>query len=914
MIEGNDGGACVTFNGAQTWSTIYNQPTAQFYHVCADDQQPYRIYGSQQDNWAISLPSQSHRGAITATDWVQPGGGESGYIAVKPGDPAIVVGGSVGSGPGMGRLIHYDHRTGQERIISVWPETYGMGTPPAEHRHRFQWTFPVFYSRWDPRELWIAGNRVFRSLDEGQSWDVVSPDLTRNDPAKLGPSGGPITRDNTGAEVYCTIFALAESPHERDVLWAGTDDGLVHLSRDRGRTWQAVTPPDLPEWALVSVIEPSAHDAATCYVAATRYKLDDTRPYLYRTSDYGRTWTRITGSLPDGEITRVVREDPGRRGLLYCGTETGVWVSLDDGGTWQRLRSNLPVAPIHDLIVKGTDLVVATHGRSFWILDDVTPLHQMADGVASADAHLFAPRPAVRWRAYRGHGMKPGPNREVAYRLAGSIGYAFRQVESPTGEKQERLLDAGENPPNGVTLHYWLKEAPVGDVTLAFLDAAGREIRSFTSRRREQAASGGPPDDEPRLTKNAGANRFVWNLRGPDATRLPDNKGRGGTAEMLAGPRMPPGSYQARLTVGGRTLTQPFEVVKDPRVQATDGDLREQFTWAKKAHDLLKRVHDAVLTLRDARAQAEAWAGRVESPAVKEAARALARRLTAIEEELIQVRSEDPRMFPAKLNSRVAAVMPLVEYSDSAPTQALRELVDSLALRAGMELAKLDHCLAEDVAAFNAICRDAGRPRHRSEAARAITDAQRRAAEPGARGRRLPHRLLGAARWALRLLERLGEGEQLGVGPVQVDLLAEGLADLVGGRVVELDAVVLGVEEVDAARDPVGDRALDPHARVLEAVIERAHVVQALHLEGDLLHVVRLLRRLPGLGERQLVVLGVGLRAQEADAPLEVLVGDREAQDARVEVPHLPEVVAVESDVTQSADLWHGSLRSQVCL
>jgi photosystem II stability/assembly factor-like uncharacterized protein len=715
MIEGNDGGACVTLNGAESWSTIYNQPTAQFYHVCADDQRPYRIYGSQQDNWAISLPSQSHRGAITATDWIQPGGGESGYVAVKPGDPAIVVGGSVGSGPGMGRLIHYDHRTGQERIISVWPEAYGMGIPPAEHRYRFQWTFPVFYSRWDPRELWIAGNRVFRSLDEGQSWEVVSPDLTRNDPAKLGPSGGPITRDNTGAEVYCTIFAFAESPHERDVLWAGTDDGLVHLSRDRGRTWQPVTPPAMPEWALVSVIEPSPHDAGACYVAATRYKLDDTRPYLLKTRDYGRTWTRITEGLPDGEITRVVRADPSRRGLLYCGTETGVWISFDDGGSWQRLRANLPVTPIHDLIVKDTDLVVATHGRSFWILDDLTPLHQMADAVASADAHLFAPRPAVRWRAYRGHGMKSGPNREVAYRLAGSLGYAYRQVESPTGEKQERLLDAGENPPNGVVVHYWLKNAPAGDVALAFLDADGREIRSFTSRPPEAERNGtatsaapGASDEEPRPTKAAGANRFVWNLRGPDATKLPDNKGRGGTIETLAAPRMPPGSYQARLTVNGRTLTQPFEIVKDPRVRATDADLREQFTWAKKAHDLLTRVHDAVLMLRDVRAQAEAWAARVETPAVRDAAAALARTLSSIEDELIQVRSENPRMFPSKLNTRIATVVPLIDYSDAAPTEALRDLTESLALRTGMELAKLDRCLAEDVAAFNALCRDAG--------------------------------------------------------------------------------------------------------------------------------------------------------------------------------------------------------------
>jgi len=728
MIEGNDGGACVSFNGGQSWSTIYNQPTAQFYHVCADDQEPYRIYGSQQDNWAISIPSQSHRGAITATDWVQPGGGESGYIAVKPGNPNIVVGGSVGSGPGMGRLIHYDHRTGQERVISVWPEAYGMGIAPVEHRYRFQWTFPVFYSRWDPKELWIAGNRIFRSVDEGQSWETVSPDLTRNDPDKLGLSGGPITNDNTGAEVYCTIFALAESPHERDVLWAGTDDGLVHLSRDRGKTWQAVTPPELPEWSLVSIIEPSPHDRATCYVAATRYKLDDRRPQLFRTTDYGRTWTRISAAMPDGEITRTIREDPSRRGLLYCGTESGVWVSLDDGGAWTRLRGNLPVTPIHDLIVKNGDLVAATHGRSFWILDDLSPLHQMADATG-AETHLFTPRRTIRWRAYRGHGMNPGPSREVAYRLAGSMGYGYRQVESPTGEKQERILDAGENPPNGVIVHYWLREAPVDDVVLTFLDADGREIRSFTSRRpRDGAAPASPPpsptsgggeepappaaappapgDDEPRPTKSAGANRFVWNLRGPNAPKLPDNKGRGGTAEMLAGPRVPPGPYEVRLTVDGTPQSQRFELVRDPRIAASDADLREQYTWARRVHDLLGRVHTAVLTLRDVRAQVEAGAGRTTVPAIRTAAATLNHTLTAIEEELIQVRSDNPRMFPSKLNSRIATVLPLIEYSDAAPTLALRQLTEDLQTRAEAELVKLDRCIADDVPRFNALCRD----------------------------------------------------------------------------------------------------------------------------------------------------------------------------------------------------------------
>ena len=722
MIEGNDGGACVTLNGGLSWSTIYNQPTSQFYHVLADDQQPYYVYGSQQDNWAMRLPSQSHRGAITQTEWVQPGGGESGYITVKPGDPNIVVGGSIGTGPGMGRLIHYDHRSGQERIISVWPEAYGMGVPPVEHRYRFQWTFPVFYSRWNPSELWCAGNRIFRSADEGHSWDAVSDDLTRNDPSKLGLSGGPITRDNTGAEIFCTIFALVESPHERDVLWAGTDDGLVQLSRDRGRTWTRVTPPDLPEWALISVIEPSRHDAATCYVAATRYKHDDTRPYLYRTSDYGRTWTLITQGLPADEFTRVIREDPRHRGLLYAGTESGVWVSLDDGTSWQRMGGNLPVAPIHDLVVKDTDLVVATHGRSFWILDDVTPLHQMAAG-AVPDLHLFKPRPTVRWRAYRGHGMKAGPSGAFAYRLAGSVGYAYREIKAATGEKKERMLDAGENPP-GLVVHYWLKDAPEGEVTLTFLDADGHEIRSFSSARRPgDAPSAGSPaagggeeprpakdaeDEEPRLTKDAGANRFAWNFRYPDATKLPDNKGRGGTLDLLAGPRVAPGQYRVRLTVAGRTFEQRFEVLKDPRVTATDDELREQLAWVKRGHAKVSSVHESVLKLRDVRAQATAVAGRTAAPPVKDAAAALAAKLTAIEETLIQVRSEDPRMFPSKLNSRLATLLPLAEYSDSPPTKGLRDLYDHLVAQIDAELAKLDRVLAADVPAFNALCRQSG--------------------------------------------------------------------------------------------------------------------------------------------------------------------------------------------------------------
>ena len=349
IIDGNDGGACVSFNGGMSWSSIYNQPTAQLYHVCADDQFPYRVYGSQQDNTAISVPSATVDGAIHERDWYAPGGGESGYIAVKPDDPAFVV----ASGPAGQRayndiMLLYNHRTGQVWDITVWPELYGWGVGSEGLKYRFQWTFPIMFSRHNPDLLYVASNRLHLSTDLGANFDELSPDLTRNDPDKLRASGGPITRDNTGAEVYCTIFALAESHHEPGVLWAGSDDGLVHISDDGGREWDEITPPDLPEWALISIIDASPHEAGAAYLAATRYKLDDTRPYLYKTADYGKTWTPITNGIPDGEFTRVIREDPNRRGLLYAGTETGLYISFDDGENWQRMGGNLPVCPIHD--------------------------------------------------------------------------------------------------------------------------------------------------------------------------------------------------------------------------------------------------------------------------------------------------------------------------------------------------------------------------------------------------------------------------------------------------------------------------------------------------------------------------------------------------------------------------------------
>jgi photosystem II stability/assembly factor-like uncharacterized protein len=709
MIEGNDGGACVSFNGGESWSTLYNQPTAQFYHVTTDDNMPYRIYGSQQDNTAIRIPSLSTRGAITELEWLEPGGGESGYIAIKPDNPNIVVAGAIGSGAGSGRLIHYNRLTDQERPINAWPEITGMAYGAIEHKYRFQWTFPIFFSRWDPNALYIAGNQVLVSRNEGASWDEVSGDLTRNDPDKLQKSGGPITLDNTGAEMYCTIFALEESKHEQGVMWAGTDDGLVHITRDGGKTWENITPQALPEWALISIIDVSAHDKATAYVAATRYKHDDTKPYLFKTNDYGKTWTQITNGIPDGEFTRVIREDPAQRGLLFAGTETGVYVSFDDGANWQRMQSNLPVAPIHDLHLKDSDLIAATHGRSFWVLDDISPLRELASHTDKAGvqllsqqgAHLVKPRDVIRWKINVGFGGSAST--PVMYRMTGPIVIAYQQKETATGEKTEEFFNAGKNPPNGVIVHYMLKDAPEGDVTLSFLDAQGNMLREFSSKDQGDAKD---EDKEPKLTKNAGANRFVWNFRTAKATKLTEKKGGRGDYS-IEGPVVAPGTYQVQLKVGDQTLTQSFNVTKDPRVATSQADLQKQYDYLINVRNKISAVHGAINRLRDLRTQTEAWQKRTDGK-LSETAKALGEKLTAIESELIQVKSDDPRSFPSRLNAKIGALAGFAEAADYAPTQQLQEVFVDLSKRADAQIEALKNLEAGDIATFNETVNQAG--------------------------------------------------------------------------------------------------------------------------------------------------------------------------------------------------------------
>jgi photosystem II stability/assembly factor-like uncharacterized protein len=692
--------------------------------VITDTQTPYRIYGAQQDNTTMTVPTRAAIAGITGADSFAVGGGESGYVAIRADDPNIVFAGNY-----QGQLTRYDRRTGQARNIMVWPES-SAGEGAGGVKYRMQWTAPTVHSPHDPNVLYHTGNHVFRTIDEGTTWERISPDLTRNDKSKLGPSGGPITKDNTGAEYYCTVFAFAESPVERGVLWAGSDDGLLHVSRDDGKTWKNVTPAAIKPFSLVSIIEPSPHEAAVAYVATTRYKLDDFRPYLWKTTNYGRTWTKITNGIRQDDFTRVIREDPTRRGLLYAGTETGVYISFDDGAKWHRLGGNLPVVPIHDLVVKGTDLVLGTHGRSFWVLDDLSPIRQLAqNGGLRGAAHLFEPRPTVRFRTDFGF-LQP-PKLGKNYRMTGATIVTYRQVEKKTGEKAQVNIDAGQNPPDGVLVSYWLRTAPEGEVKLTFLDAKGKQIRQFKSappepKEKPEAKPLTPEQKrseeikkarEPKVPKEAGLNRFAWNMRYPDATRVEDDPTWESAEATLAGPIASPGHYRVRLEAGGERREAAFEISKDPRVSATQADFDAQFALRLRIRDKLSEVHEAINSMRALRAQIEGWEKRAEGTSgagrLKRGAEALKRKIAAVEEELIQVKAksrQDTLNFPAKLNLKIGGLAMAVGSADFAPTRAMTEVFEDLARRADVQLAKWQTIARSDVPAFDKLVRGSGVP------------------------------------------------------------------------------------------------------------------------------------------------------------------------------------------------------------
>ena len=699
MIEGNDGGACVSFDGGDTWSSINNQATSQFYHATTDTRFPFRVYGTQQDNTAISTPSRSHKGAIVWQDCYTVGPSESGYIAVRPDNADIVYSGAIGSAPGGGgALLRYDHACGQIRIITVWPEmSYGLGA--KDMKYRFQWTFPIVISPHDSGVLYVAGNRVFRSTDEGTSWEAVSPDLTRNDSSKGEPGGGPISRDVSGAEVYCTIFSFAESTHEAGVFWAGTDDGLVHLSQDGGASWTEVTPHGLPEWATVSMIEPSTHDPETTYLAAWNYKLDDYTPYLYRTQDMGATWQSIARGIPDEEFVRVVREDPVRQGLLYAGTETGVYVSHDAGDSWESLRLDLPIAPIHDLVVKDGSLVAATHGRSFWILDDLSLLRQLTDEVLDGPAHLFKPDPSYRLLPILGvlTGDRLGDGKN--YSIAQGVMATFEGSEAPSDGASRTFLDAGENPPDGVVVTYHLHEPSDAGAILSVQDGQGRVVRRFD------------------VDGDAGMNRFVWDMRHEGARGAPgEDLEKLIAGPSLEGPLVTPGTYQVKLDIGGESQSQSFEVLADPRSEVTEEELAQQLALLLRIRDRLSETHDAINTLRRVRRQVRDWQERDGSAGdmLSASAKAVIQKLGSVEDRLISTWSTDERgqmgtPLP-KLVEALATLTDVVASTDAPPTNNSYEVFDVLSARIAEQTWMMARILDEDMPAFVKQIRELGIP------------------------------------------------------------------------------------------------------------------------------------------------------------------------------------------------------------
>ena len=662
MIEGNDQGVILTVNGGETWDKRDNLPIGQFYHVSTDNEFPYHVFGGQQDMGALGIATRGW-GGIDDKDWFDVGGddAECGWVWPVPFDNRLIVAGGYG-----GALTLFDTRSHQIRDIAPWSNAMS-GHPASDLKYRFTWTSPVVFSPNDPHLLYMGSQYLMESRDLGHSWKVVSPDLTRNDPARQTSSGGPLTHDNASVEYYDVIFSIAPSPVTAGVIWVGTDDGLVQLSSDAGAHWNNVTPTGLKEWAKVSLVEASHFDADTAYVAVDAHKLDDLTPYIYRTHDRGKTWTAITEGLHAPSFVYAVREDPKRKGLLYAGTETGIFLSVDDGDHWQPLQLNLPPTSVRDIAFHGADLAIATHGRSFWILDDITPLREATADVAAAPSYLFTPAPAVRVH-----------ERET---------YVI-----PTDA-------VGDNPPDAI-VSYVIGAGGATAARLDIIDAAGRTAFSASS------AAG----SSPRLDASTGMHRVTWNLR----YQLPDLIP--GTAYDERDPRgvlAVPGRYTVKLTVGDRVVSAPLEVVKDPRSSATPEDMQAEFDLATQLMGMLGELHGVVRQIQTARAQIDAVRPRAArsdaGPRIEQLAR-------AADEILHQLYEPDAKSgsdllnYPMRLNVRLAYLEDEVDYGDGAPTAQFRQMASEYRTAFDAQNARWKALVSADIPSLNRQLAAAGLP------------------------------------------------------------------------------------------------------------------------------------------------------------------------------------------------------------
>lgn len=682
MVVADDGGAQVTVNGGKTWTTYYNQPTAELYDVIVDNRFPYRVYGAQQDNTTISVSAWTSANLLhPMQDWGFPGGCETGSIGLHPDHPEYTFGGCY-----SGVMDRVDHIREQRRNVNLYPQVQ-VGEAARNLKYRFQWVSPIVVSPHDPAVIYHGSQFVHRSTDRGLTWSTISPDLTTNDPAHQNYAGGPINHDITGVEIYNTVFSIAVSPHDPAVIWAGTDDGRMHVTRDNGATWTDITPRDMPALGTVDMIDPSVHEPGRAVLAVQRYRMDDFTPYVFRTDDFGRSWARIAdgrNGIPPGHPIRAVREDPARRGLLYAGGEFGVYVSFDDGRRWQSLQRNLPITPITGMEVRHGDVIVSTQGRSFWVLDDVAPLRQMSAEVAGAPVHLFAPRDA--------------------YRV--DVG-------------GEGILDAGPSPeplPGKVLFYYSLRSA-ADDVLLDILDADGNLVRRYTS---DSATA--KEDETKALPATVGMHRVSWDLKYPGPKKAKDVVLWG----YSGGVKAPPGAYQARITVGDHVQTHSFAILKDPRLDdVTDADFRAQFQLAVAIRDTLNRMYRAIDRMRAVREQARNLAERAEGAAyaaeVRQLADSLAARITTVEQELTQTKNEsgqDPLRFPPKLDSQYLSLYEYVTADDNyrfggaegRPPPGAFALVADLDAQWAPLSRQVATLLQTDLAAFNAALQRLGVP------------------------------------------------------------------------------------------------------------------------------------------------------------------------------------------------------------
>ena len=665
MIIGDDGGAQVSYDRGESWSTYMNQPTSQFYRVTTDNSFPYRIYAAQQDNSTIRINHRSSNGSITESDWEPTAGGESAHIAVDPLNNEVIYGGSYD-----GFLTRVNHESGSVRAINVWPDN-PMGHGAEGMKYRFQWNFPIIFSKHNPKKLYTFSNQVHVTENEGQSWDIISPDLTRNDPNKLKSSGGPITQDNTSVEYYCTIFAAQESPVKEGLIWVGSDDGLVHLTKNAGKTWDNITPKKMPEWMMINSIEPSAFDEGTCYIAGTKYKTGDFKPYIYKTTDFGKTWKKITNGINEEHFTRVVREDPENKNILYSGTETGMYISLDAGQNWQSFQLNLPIVPITDLTIKNNSLIVATQGRSIWILDDLTVIHQSyinsldRKSLPYHDLHnieLFTPK--------------------ISYRMSGR-------------SSSRKSLTAGQNLENGVITYFNLFNYSEQDnVSLTYLNNNKDTIISLNNK-----ASG-----EKKLKIKKGPNKFTWDMYYDGAS---DFDGMVLWWASLNGPKAVPGDYFVELNVNGVVQQKPFKINIDPRSESSIKSMQEQFDFINSINKTMDKAHKSIKTIRSIKSQLLKFTSTYNQDdlsMLKEKATALSDDLSKIEKALYQTQNrsgQDPLNFPIRLTNKLGHLNSLVSMGDFSPTEQDIAVKEYLTDQINTNLEIFDKLMIEEVKSFN---------------------------------------------------------------------------------------------------------------------------------------------------------------------------------------------------------------------